>query len=91
MATRLLPAASRALQRAHASAAGRALHIECGGAPLLWPPALPYAMRARMALLAAGVEFDAFDIVLRDKPQALREISPKATVPVLLLPTARVC
>ena len=50
----------------------------------------PYAMRARMALLAAGVEFDAFDIVLRDKPQALREISPKATVPVLLLPTARV-
>ena len=32
-----------------------------------------------------GRTFDAWEIVLRDKPPALREASPKATVPVLLL------
>ena len=31
----------------------------------------PYAMRARMALLVAGIPFDAHEIVLRDKPAAL--------------------
>ncbi len=31
----------------------------------------PYAMRARMALLAAGIAFDGFEIVLHDKPAAL--------------------
>jgi glutathione S-transferase len=41
-------------------------------------------MRARMALLVADLAFDAFEIVLRDKPQALLEASPKGTVPVLL-------
>jgi glutathione S-transferase len=50
----------------------------------------PYAMRARMALLQAGVAFDAHEIVLRDKPAAMLEISPKGTVPVLLLPDGRV-
>lgn len=45
----------------------------------------PYAMRARMALLQAGVPFQAFEIVLRDKPAALLALSPKATVPVLQL------
>jgi len=45
----------------------------------------PYAMRARMALLRAGVAFDAHEIVLRDKPEAMLAISPKGTVPVLLL------
>lgn len=43
-------------------------------------------MRARMALLQAGVAFQVFEIVLRDKPAALRALSPKATVPVLHLP-----
>ena len=46
----------------------------------------PYAMRARMALLQAGVAFDAFEIVLRDKPAELLALSPKGTVPVLRLP-----
>lgn len=46
----------------------------------------PYAMRARMALLIAGVAFDAFEIQLRDKPSAMLELSPKGTVPVLHLP-----
>ncbi len=45
----------------------------------------PYAMRARMALLVAGIPFDAHEIVLRDKPPALLEASPKGTVPVLVL------
>ncbi|MDR7093462.1 glutathione S-transferase [Hydrogenophaga laconesensis] len=50
----------------------------------------PYAMRARMALLVAGVAFDAHEIVLRDKPAAMLERSPKGTVPVLVLPEGNV-
>jgi glutathione S-transferase len=50
----------------------------------------PYAMRARMALLQAGVAFDAHEIVLRDKPSEMLRISPKGTVPVLLLPDGQV-
>lgn len=50
----------------------------------------PYAMRARMALLVAGIAFDSFEIVLRDKPEALLALSPKATVPVLQLPEGQV-
>jgi glutathione S-transferase len=50
----------------------------------------PYAMRARMALIYAGVGFDAFEIVLRQKPPEMLEISPKGTVPVLLLPDGSV-
>lgn len=45
----------------------------------------PYAMRARMALLVAGVPFDAQEVLLRDKPVELLALSPKATVPVLVL------
>jgi glutathione S-transferase len=50
----------------------------------------PYAIRARMALLQAGIAFDAHEIVLRDKPPELLALSPKATVPVLVLPDGRV-
>ncbi len=50
----------------------------------------PYAMRARMALLVAQQPFDAFEIVLRDKPAAMLTLSPKGTVPVLQLPDGRV-
>jgi glutathione S-transferase len=46
----------------------------------------PYAMRARMALIRGGVKFDAYEIVLRDKPPEMLASSPKGTVPVLLLP-----
>lgn len=46
----------------------------------------PYAMRARMALLQAGIDFDAHEITLRDKPSEMLRISPKGTVPVLVLP-----
>lgn len=47
-------------------------------------------MRARMALLQAGVVFDAHEIVLRDKPAEMLRLSPKGTVPVLVLPGDRV-
>lgn len=60
-------------------------------APLLYTyRRCPYAMRARMALLQAGVAFDAHEIVLRDKPAELLTLSPKGTVPVLRLPDGRV-
>tara|TARA_R110002012_G_scaffold228970_1_gene401510 strand:+ start:1371 stop:2117 length:747 start_codon:yes stop_codon:yes gene_type:complete len=45
----------------------------------------PYAMRARMALLAAGIDVELREVVLRDKPAAMITASPKATVPVLVL------
>ena len=50
----------------------------------------PYAMRARMALLVAGVAFDAHEVSLRDKPQAMLARSPKGSVPVMLLPGGEV-
>ena len=50
----------------------------------------PYAIRARLALKAAGVAVVLREVALRDKPAALLEISPKATVPVLRLADGRV-
>ncbi|ANH70513.1 glutathione S-transferase [Mitsuaria sp. 7] len=47
-------------------------------------------MRARMALLQAGRDFDAVEVSLRDKPASLLALSPKATVPVLQLPDGSV-
>lgn len=44
----------------------------------------PFAMRARFALLASGTACELREVVLRDKPAALRDASPKATVPVLV-------
>ena len=45
----------------------------------------PYAMRARMALIAAEVELEHREILLKDKPPEMLEASPKGTVPVLVL------
>ena len=45
----------------------------------------PYAMRARMALMASGVQVRLREVVLRDKPAEMLEASPKGTVPVLVL------
>ena len=50
----------------------------------------PYAMRARMGLYAARKVVELREIMLRDKPAHMLEISPKGTVPVLLLPQGRV-
>ena len=44
----------------------------------------PFAMRARFALLASGTPCELREVVLRDKPAALHDASPKATVPVLV-------
>ena len=50
----------------------------------------PYAMRARMALLIAGIEFDAHEVSLRDKPSEMLALSPKGSVPVMVLPGGQV-
>ena len=44
----------------------------------------PYAMRARLAIAQSGIQCELREVVLKDKPQQLIELSPKATVPVLL-------
>lgn len=45
----------------------------------------PYAMRARMGLKLAGIDWEHREVDLKNKPQAMLDISPKGTVPVLLL------
>ena len=50
----------------------------------------PYAMRARMAIWVSGQRVELREVVLRDKPPSLLTYSPKATVPVLVLPDGRV-
>ncbi len=50
----------------------------------------PYAMRARMALCVAGIAVEIREISLREKPAHMLQISPKGTVPVLLLEDDRV-
>ena len=50
----------------------------------------PYAMRARLALWQSGVMVELREVVLRDKPAELIAASPKATVPVLVLPNGEI-
>jgi glutathione S-transferase len=50
----------------------------------------PYAIRARLAIQVAGIAVEKREVVLRDKPPHLLAISPKGTVPVLLLPNGQV-
>ncbi len=50
----------------------------------------PYAMRARMTLVRTGFRVELREVVLRDRPDHMMEISPKGTVPVLLLPDGTV-
>ena len=45
----------------------------------------PYAMRARMALVGSQQQVQLREILLRDKPGHMVEVSPKATVPVMVL------
>jgi glutathione S-transferase len=44
-------------------------------------------MRARMALKLAGIEVEIREISLREKPAHMLQVSPKGTVPVLILPS----
>ena len=50
----------------------------------------PYAIRARLAIAAAGVTVEEVEVSLRAKPQAMLDLSPKGTVPVLQLLDGRV-
>ena len=59
---------------------------ESKAAPLLYSfRRCPYAMRARMAIAASGQRVRLREILLRDKPAHMVELSPKGTVPVLEL------
>lgn len=50
----------------------------------------PYAMRARLALKYSNLVIEVREVLLKDKPSEMLEVSPKGTVPVLLLPDGRV-
>lgn len=45
----------------------------------------PYAMRARMSIVRSEFSVEHREVILRDRPHHMMEISPKGTVPVLLL------
>jgi len=45
----------------------------------------PYAIRARMALIYAGISVEIQEVELKSKPEHLLAISPKGIVPVLQL------
>ena len=42
-------------------------------------------MRARMAIIRTGFQVEHREVILRDRPQHMLDISPKGTVPVMLL------
>ena len=50
----------------------------------------PYAMRARMSIVRTNYICEHREVILRDRPKHMMEISPKGTVPVLLLPNGNV-
>jgi glutathione S-transferase len=50
----------------------------------------PYAMRARLALAISEQPCELREVELRNRPEELREVSPKATVPVVVLPEGRI-
>lgn len=50
----------------------------------------PYAMRARMALSYAGIAVETREVSLKQKPAHMLQVSPKGTVPVLVLPDGQV-
>ena len=50
----------------------------------------PYAIRARLALAASGVDYELREIDLKNKPLEMLAASPKGTVPVLVVPGGNV-
>ena len=50
----------------------------------------PYAIRARMSIVRKGFKVEHREVILRDRPEHMMQISPKGTVPVLLLPDGTV-
>lgn len=64
----------------------RLLNTSMQNHPLLYSfRRCPYAMRARLGLTCANKQVVLREIVLRNKPEHMIELSPKATVPVLRL------
>lgn len=56
------------------------------GKPILYSfRRCPYAIRARMALIRSQTEVEHREVLLRDRPDHMMEISPKGTVPVMQL------
>jgi glutathione S-transferase len=54
--------------------------------PVFWSfRRCPYVMRARLAVCSAGIQVELREILLRDKPEAFLQASPKGTVPVVQL------
>jgi len=43
----------------------------------------PYAMRARLGLLFAGLQVELREVTLKNKPAQMLAVSPKGTVPAL--------
>ncbi len=61
------------------------------GLPILYSfRRCPYAMRARMSIIRSGFQVEHREVLLRDRPTHMMEISPKGTVPVLLLSDEKV-
>lgn len=50
----------------------------------------PYAIRSRLALASAGIAYTPVEVELKNKPAQLLAVSPKGTVPVLVLANGRV-
>lgn len=50
----------------------------------------PYAIRTRMTLAYAGIDYEHREVELKRKPQAMLQASPKGTVPVLVQPDGQV-
>lgn len=50
----------------------------------------PWAMRARLSLNYMNIPFETREVDLKNKPQSLLHYSPKATVPVLILPDGKI-
>tara|TARA_Y100001936_G_C16079231_1_gene676455 strand:- start:2056 stop:2718 length:663 start_codon:yes stop_codon:yes gene_type:complete len=50
----------------------------------------PYAIRSRMSLYKAGCIIELREVNLKNKPEHMLKISPKGTVPILILPKGKV-
>ena len=50
----------------------------------------PYAMRARMVMCLTDIQCELREVSLKNKPSSMLDISPKGTVPVLLLDNGKV-
>ena len=50
----------------------------------------PYAMRARMSIVRTKHICELREVILRDRPEHMMQISPKGTVPVMLLSNGEV-